>query len=141
MRAIRRAILHCSYTRPSMDWGVAEVRRVHVEENGWSDTGYHYVLKRDGTVEIGRPIERPGAHAIGHNADSIGICLIGGMAEEDRRPDCNFTADQWGALEALVVELAVRFPGLSVIGHRDVAPGRACPTFDAAAWAASLRSP
>jgi N-acetyl-anhydromuramyl-L-alanine amidase AmpD len=138
MRPINTIILHCSYTPPSMDIGVAEIRRWHVGENGWSDIGYHYVIRRNGELEAGRPVGSVGAHAKGHNTGSIGVCLVGGMAEGDQRPDCNFSRRQWDRLDLFARGLLLTYPGCTILGHRDVAPGRACPTFDAKAWAAGL---
>lgn len=139
VRPIRRLFVHCSATTPSMknvdaNW----IRRIHVEENGWSDIGYHYVVNRDGRVEEGRPVERTGAHALGHNADSVAICMIGGI-DESGKADCNFTADQWGSLRALVTGILTRHPSIHWIGgHRDVDDGKACPTFDVKAWAEGM---
>jgi N-acetylmuramoyl-L-alanine amidase len=144
MRQINRAFIHCSYTPPSMDIGVVEMRRWHTSPDPndpskpWADIGYHYIIRRNGLRELGRPLERQGAHVGGHNSDSIGICLVGGKAETDLSPECNFTADQWSELQALVEELLIRFPNISILGHRDQAPGRACPTFNAGAWASSV---
>lgn len=105
MRTIDSIIIHCAYTPPGMDIGATEIRRWHVEERGWKDIGYHYVVRRDGDVEPGRDldgdgdvVEEVGAHAAGHNAHSIGICLVGGRAEDDQAPDCNFTPAQWSSL-------------------------------------------
>ena len=78
MRKIRKIIIHCSATKEGHDIDAAEIKKWHVEGNGWSDIGYHYVIKLDGTVEEGRPLERSGAHTLNHNFDSIGICYIGG---------------------------------------------------------------
>ena len=78
MRKIRKIIIHCSATKEGQDIDAKEIKKWHVEGNGWSDIGYHYVIKLDGTVEEGRPIERSGAHTLNHNHDSIGVCYIGG---------------------------------------------------------------
>jgi len=138
MRLIERIILHCSYTRPSQDIGAETIREWHVEGNGWRDIGYHYVIRRDGTVETGRPLDEPGAHAAGHNEDSVGVCLIGGRVEEKDEPESNFTAAQLAAAERLILQLrAAALPGesepIEVIGHRDVDPSRRCPCLNAGA--------
>lgn len=140
MRNIDTIIVHCSYTPPSMNIGVAEIRDWHVNERKFTDIGYHYVIRRDGACEPGRPIEQVGAHAKPGNGGSVGVCLVGGMAEGDQRPDCNFTNIQWVALQNLVQELRELYDIKidRVIGHRDVDPGKACPTFDVGAWASSL---
>src|SRR3546814_5231215 len=105
-----------------MDIGAAVIKGWHVDGNGWTDIGYHFVLRRNGAVEEGRPLDVVGAHAKNFNGRSIGICLVGGMAEGDKRPDCNFTVAQWNALHNLVADLLQRFPKAKVIGHRDVDP-------------------
>lgn len=134
MRLISSIIIHCSYTPPSMDIGVAEIRSWHVEGDGWKDIGYHFVIRRHGLCEVGRPVEIAGAHVRGHNGNSIGVCLVGGMAEGDKRPDCNFTKHQWRRLFHLVDELTDKYPGAEVLGHRDLDPNKACPTFDVKEW-------
>lgn len=135
MRLINRIIVHCSYTKPSMDVGVEEIRKWHVEENKWSDIGYHFVVRRDGTVESGRPVERPGAHAKNYNNDSIGVCWVGGMAEDAAVAEDNRTADQSQAIFRLLQELQQEFEGAAVLGHRDLkGVKKSCPCFDVRTW-------
>jgi N-acetyl-anhydromuramyl-L-alanine amidase AmpD len=73
-----KIILHSSDTPPSMDIGVAEIRQWHLER-GFRDIGYHYVIRRNGIVELGRHEDIKGAHCKdgGGNNDSLGICLVG----------------------------------------------------------------
>ena len=133
MRKINRIIIHCAATRPSMDIGAKEITDWHVKGNGWADIGYHYVVRRNGTVETGRPLARAGAHVANHNADSIGICLVGGVAEDGRTPEANFTPEQWEALKTLVASLVRQCLGSTVHGHSEFA-NKACPCFDVRAW-------
>lgn len=133
MRTLNTIVVHCSATPPDRNVTVADIRRWHTKGNGWSDVGYHYVIRRDGVVEAGRPLERPGAHAAGYNADSIGVCLVGGV-DSDGQPDANFTRQQWAALAQLVDDILLTHGPLKVIGHRDVNAGKACPCFDVGAW-------
>ena len=77
--------LHCSATRPSQIAGVKEIRSWH-KAKGWSDIGYHFVVRRDGRVEKGRPITQTGAHVQGWNTNNVGICLEGGIGA-DRHTD------------------------------------------------------
>ena len=79
MREINKLIVHCTATPEFKDFTLEDVRGWHVKGNGWSDIGYHYLIKLDGTVELGRPVKKPGAHVAGHNKDSIGIAYVGGM--------------------------------------------------------------
>ena len=134
MRRIDHLVIHCSATKAGQDWGAAEIRRVHKEQNGWRDIGYHYVIRRDGRVEPGRPVEEIGAHVSGHNAHSIGICLVGGI--DDRgRPEANYTPAQWTALKQTLLGLRRKFPVAEICGHRDFAGvKKACPCFEVGAW-------
>lgn len=133
VRPINYFYVHCSDTRPSQDIGAEEIREWHMRDRGWSDIGYHYVIRRDGTLESGRDLdndgdvdEEIGAHVFGHNADSIGVCLVGGSGG-----DFNFTFKQLDCLRELVAYYRIRYPGIEVLGHRD-APGvmKQCPNFD-----------
>ena len=133
MRRINKIIIHCSATPPAMDVGVAVIREWHVLGNGWSDIGYHYAIRRDGSLETGRPLEQPGAHTAGHNTDSIGICLAGGVGKDTKTPENNFTQAQWKALERLVRRPAGQYPEADRYGHRDFA-AKACPPFGPKAW-------
>lgn len=120
--------VHCAATPPSLNADVRLIRQWH-KQQGWLDIGYHYVIKRDGTVEDGRPVETIGAHASGENSTSIGVCLAGGVNTKGE-PDANFTYEQYSALVILLVQLKKQFPDVKEIrGHRDVA-NKACPSFD-----------
>ena len=132
MRQIGRVIIHCSATRPSQDIGAETITAWHLA-NGWNTIGYHWVIRRGGDVERGRPESIAGAHVAGHNQDSIGICLIGGVSERGV-PESNYTRAQWAALESLVRDIIGRYPGAKVSGHRDWTDAKACPCFDARAW-------
>ena len=142
MRNIDTIIIHCTATRPNWWEGktsqqkVDEVRRWHVEDRGWSDIGYHYLIDRDGTLVEGRPLERTGAHAKGHNTGSVGISLFGGHGGNvsDHFED-NFTEDQDRALRELMDRLKAEHPIVKTIGHNEVA-NKACPTFVVRDWLA-----
>lgn len=136
MRNIDTIIVHCAATYPSMDIGVKEIRLWHTRDNGWNDIGYHHVIRRDGTVEQGRPEETAGAHCQNHNARSIGVCLVGGLEKAPSGksiPSANYTEAQYQALRSLIATLLKRYPGATVCGHQDFA-NKACPCFDVAAW-------
>ncbi|MBP5691206.1 MAG: N-acetylmuramoyl-L-alanine amidase, partial [Bacteroidaceae bacterium] len=78
MRKITEIIIHCSATPQGVDYTVADIDRWH-RQRGFNKIGYHYVIYRDGSIHQGRPVEEIGAHCIGHNAHSIGVCYIGGL--------------------------------------------------------------
>jgi N-acetyl-anhydromuramyl-L-alanine amidase AmpD len=130
MRGINEIIVHCSATTPTMDIGVKEIRDWHVHERRWSDVGYHFIIRRDGRVDDGRPVSKIGAHARGHNEESIGVCLVGGLGASGK-PDANFTIDQYISLRNLVGHLKSEYPDIiAVTGHRDYNKMKACPCFD-----------
>lgn len=126
--------LHCSATRPTQIAGVKEIRAWH-RKKGWSDIGYHFVVRRDGTVEKGRPLNQTGAHVQGWNKNNIGICLEGGL-DDQFQPSNNFTREQWRSLKPLVSSLKTKAKAAKVVGHRDFPNvNKACPCFEAKAWA------
>jgi len=133
MRTINKIIIHCADTPPEMDIGADEINDWHLAR-GWSGIGYHYVIRRNGTVEIGRSLEKQGAHVFGHNEDSIGICLVGGKG--GRRDDVfsdNFVFEQSVALDDLLTSLIKQFPDATVRGHQEFS-SKACPCFNAQTW-------
>ena len=125
-------VVHCSATKPSMDIGLREIKRWHVDDNGWRDVGYHYIIRRNGEVELGRSNRDTGAHAAGYNHKSISLCMVGGMAE-DNSAENNFTAQQWTALLDLVKQIKVDYPKANVIGHNEISE-KECPSFDVQKW-------
>ena len=134
---ISKIILHCSANGPNSNIGAAEIRRYHtlpVAQGGrsWEDIGYHYVIRRDGTVEQGRKLEYQGAHCTGHNANSIGVCLVGGV-DNSGRPQDNFTLVQFEALALLLRTMRKRWPSVTIHGHNEFA-NKACPVFDVQAF-------
>lgn len=128
---MRYLTLHAAATTASMDIGVHEIRQWHLAR-GWRDVGYHYVIRRDGTLECGRPENQTGAHVGGYNTGNIGVCMAGGVKDDGKTPEDNFTKAQWSALDALLAELHERYPEALIMGHNGF-PGhesRGCPCFD-----------
>lgn len=144
-RGIQLLIIHCAATPNGRHFTIEDIDRWHVA-NGWGRqpaaraahrphllaVGYHYVIDIAGIVHEGRAIDEIGAHAAGHNAHSIGLCLIG----TDK-----FMPAQWDSLRQSVLGLRMSYPALQVIGHRDVNPGKTCPGFDVSAWLAGGMQP
>ena len=71
MNPLKYLVVHCSATPASRDIGAKEIDLMH-RQKGWRCIGYHYVIRRDGRVEAGRPENEPGAHVEGHNGHSLG---------------------------------------------------------------------
>lgn len=131
MRNITLIVIHCSAVTPWQQCSAADIDRWH-RERGWKyGIGYHYVVRRDGTVETGRPLEKTGAHCKGHNAHSIGICYEGGLDAQGRPADTR-TVEQRQTLRALISALHRTFPQALIVGHNDLNPMKSCPCFDAA---------
>lgn len=122
-----------------MDIGAREIDHWH-RARGFREIGYHFVIRRDGEVETGRPLGEIGAHARGHNHRSVGVCLVGGRGAGGGA-EANFTAAQYDALWRLLGALAPRFPDAEVLGHADLPKVRkACPCFDVRDWMESRAS-
>lgn len=149
---LRYLVVHCSDTRATKDIGVAEIRAMH-RQKGWADVGYHYVIRRDGTVEKGRLDTTPGAHVLGHNSRSLGICMVGGGLGAIAPKRDGFTGEQYAALKALLTRLRAEHPTAEILGHRDLSPDlnrdgkitpnewvKECPTFDVRPWWATVNS-
>lgn len=133
-QATNYIIVHCSDTPTSMDIGAAEIREWHIQERGWSDIGYHYVIRRNGEVEHGRDEDVVGSHVKGFNSNSIGICMVGG-----RYGNNNFTVPQFTSLTNLVKNLVKKYHNVEVVGHRDLAVGKECPSFNAIKWYQTIK--
>ena len=125
-------VVHCAATKAKMDIGADEIKRWHVNDNGWRDIGYHAVIRRNGNIEHGRAMNDIGAHAKGYNHKSIGLCMVGGMADDGSAQD-NFTDQQWTALLAKIKDLLVSYPDADVIGHNEISE-KECPSFDVQKW-------
>lgn len=127
MRKINKIIIHCSATPEGRPVSVKDIDRWH-RERGFSEIGYHWVVYLDGSVHPGRSEDVAGAHTVGHNAKSIGICYVGGVDNKFQTKDTRTTAQRI-ALKELVRELQKRYPGATVHGHNEFA-AKACPSFN-----------
>jgi N-acetylmuramoyl-L-alanine amidase len=131
MRKIDKIIIHCSATPEFSDFDVKDIRDWHVNGNGWSDVGYHYIIKLNGEVQFGRPENKIGAHVKGKNRSSIGVCYIGGMDKSMEEWIDTRTEAQKKSLIELIKDLQKKYPGSIVYGHRDFTSKKPCPSFDA----------
>lgn len=129
MRKINEIIVHCTATAEGKNFKAADIDRWH-KAKGWSGIGYHHVVDLDGTVEPGRPESEVGAHCLKHNANSIGVVYVGGLASDGKTPKDTRTPQQKAALVKLLTELKHSYPSATIHGHRDFA-AKACPSFDA----------
>lgn len=129
-RTITLIIIHCSAVTPEQTSSARQIDQWH-RAQGWKCIGYHYVVRRDGTIEMGRPESEIGAHCQNHNTHSIGVCYEGGL-DSDKKPSDTRTTAQKQSLLLLIQELKSRYPKAIVVGHHDMNPQKACPCFNAA---------
>lgn len=123
-------VLHCSATNADHDVTLADIDLWH-RQRGWLACGYHIVIRRDGAVEFGRPLDRMGAHVRGYNHMSIGICMVGGVDHEGT-PEDNFTEAQFANVRVVLEMLRGLYPNADTVGHYQLDSGKACPSFDPA---------
>ena len=141
-RQIDAIVIHCTATKPDVDWTADDVRKVH-KKKGWSDIGYHYLIRLDGTIDKGRDVDIIGAHVSGHNAHTIGVCYVGGL-DATGKPYDTRTCNQKQSLLNLIRMLRAAYPKATIKGHRDYSPDKnnngciepsewikACPCFNA----------
>lgn len=124
--SVRFIVIHCSAT--NHDYPVESLRRDHLAQ-GFMTIGYHFYIRKDGTVTQHRKLLEVGAHARGYNRCSIGICYEGGL-DRNGEPHDTRTPAQKRELRDLISILRRLFPWAKVVGHRDL-PGvhKACPCF------------
>ncbi len=123
-----KIIIHCTATPEGREVTLQEIDRWH-RKAGYAGVGYHYIVHLDGTVERGRDEHAIGAHTVGQNHCSVGVCYVGGV-DSGNKPKDTRTPPQKVALLQLLRELKKRYPKAVVYGHRDFAR-KACPSFDA----------
>lgn len=115
--------------RPDQTSSAEEIDTWH-RKRGWKGIGYHYVIRRDGSIEKGRPESEVGAHCKNHNSHSIGVCYEGGL-DANGKPADTRTEAQKASLHALLKDLKTSYPNALVLGHHDLDPSKACPCFSA----------
>ena len=85
MRHIDLIVIHCSATRSNQNFPVTALIRCHAERFGF--TGYHYYITRNGRIYQTRHEQLVGAHAVGYNQHSLGVCYEGGLDEHGNAAD------------------------------------------------------
>lgn len=127
MRTIDKIIIHCTATPAGRIVTVQDVDTWH-RQRGFQGIGYHYLIGLKGEIWKGRPIEAIGAHTVGQNARSIGVCYVGGL-DLNGKPRDTRTIAQKDSLLKLLKSLKSQFPKSVIYGHRDFAQ-KDCPCFD-----------
>lgn len=110
---------HAGFPDADKDSSAEDIHKFHQEVNGWAGIGYHYVIRKDGTIEQGRRPKAVGAHALHHNKNSVGICVAGNF--EIGKPNDK----QMDSLKLLTAWLCQKYKldpmGKGVIvGHRNL---------------------
>lgn len=142
-RVIREIIVHCSATKEGQEVTVQDITKWH-KARGFNTIGYHYVVYLDGSIHDGRDVDLIGAHCTNHNANSIGVCYVGGYAKDGKTIKDTRTDAQKAALLFLLKQLKQLYPNAKILGHRDTSPDKngngiiepfewikGCPCFDA----------
>ena len=123
-RSIDKCFWHCSDSEIPAHDDISVVRKWHVEENGWSDVGYHIFIKKNGEPQFGRSLALIPAAQYRHNTDTIAICLHGRDADK-------FTVEQKATAKMIADFTHIFYKGkITNHGHNEVDPNRACPVFD-----------
>ena len=138
MRAITLIVIHCSAVKPDQQSSAAQIDSWHRQRGYHLGIGYHYVIRRNGDIEPGRPEWMVGAHCLNHNKYSIGVCYEGGLDARGQPADTR-TAEQKSAMRNLLEDLHKRHPRAVIVGHRDLSHDRDCPCFDAVSEFADLQ--
>ena len=131
MRKITLIVIHCSAVRPDQTSSAAQIDTWHRQRGFHLGIGYHYVIRRNGEIEAGRPEYLVGAHCKNHTAHAIGVCYEGGLNARGQPADTR-TEAQRKTLLSLLRALKVDYPDALIVGHHDLNPLKACPCFDAA---------
>lgn len=118
-RSIQRVFIHCSASDNPAHDDVSIIRQWHLAR-GFSDVGYHFYIKADGTIQKGRDIEVVPAAQEGNNKGTIAICC-GGLT--------SFTEAQFKSLRELCHAIHTNLPIVTFHGHCEVS-AKTCPVFD-----------
>ncbi|SEV81566.1 N-acetylmuramoyl-L-alanine amidase [Prevotella sp. khp7] len=129
MRTITLIVIHCSAVRPDQTSSAAQIDTWHRQRGFHLGIGYHYVVRRNGQIETGRPEYMVGAHCQNHNSHSIGVCYEGGLDARGQPADTR-TEEQKVALRRLLKDLRGRYPRALIVGHHDLNPHKACPCIE-----------
>ena len=133
MRSISYIVIHCTATLQSAK--VESIQNYWKNNLKWKSPGYHKIIEPNGTVHTLAPDAAVCNGVKGHNSHSLHVSYIGGVDAKGNAKD-NRTPQQKAAMERVVREWKRQHPKAVVQGHRDF-PGvaKACPSFDAIAWA------
>lgn len=143
-------VIHCTATPEGREVSAAEIRRWHTAPvsqggRGWKQVGYTDMVHLDGRVErLVNNNEDAQVDAwevtngaAGHNNMSRHIVYVGGCDKAGKPKDTR-TEAQREALKRYVEDFHARFPQVKIVGHHELNPGKACPSFDVPTWLRSI---
>jgi len=137
-RQVTEVIVHWTDTYTNKNIGAEEINAIHIDL-GLSGIGYHYVIRRDGSLQRGRPVNKQGEHtsANGHDEYSIGLVFVGGINAPSGtafpgsyRGVSSLTLAQMNTFNAFCAAFYARYPGGQILGHNDVDVLEEDPGFD-----------
>lgn len=150
MAKLQYLVIHCTATPAGRPVSSAEIRRWHTDPvskggRGWSKVGYTDMIHLDGRME--RMVDNNEDDHVdtweitngaqGYNSTSRHVVYVGGLSADGRLPSDTRTPAQLRAMEVYVKDFHVRFPGVQIIGHNNIA-AKACPGFDVKKWLKSI---
>lgn len=129
-RRIEFLVVHCSATRVNIPFGVEQLMTCHLMR-GFRGIGYHFYITKDGVLHETRSMSEIGAHALGFNLHSIGVCYEGGLNEAGKPADTR-TPQQRETLRRVLGELRGLFPQARIVGHNQLSANihKACPCYN-----------
>ena len=122
-------IIHCSATPETHVYTPEQLKHDHLQR-GFIDVGYHFYIRKDGSVTQHRRLNEVGAHCRPFNRCSIGVCYEGGL-DANGKPKDTRTLKQRATLVGLLLDLHRKFPKAVIRGHNEM-PGavpKACPVY------------
>ena len=137
-REVTEVVVHWTETHTNKNIGSEEINKYHIAA-GLNGIGYHYVIRRDGSLQRGRPVNLEGQHSPGNNHDerSIGIVFVGGINVPSETPNSeNFlsaqslTRSQVNTFDHFCRATYSVMPGAQIIGHSNIDEDEFDPGFD-----------
>ncbi len=122
-RPVSKVFIHCSASDNPAHDDISVIRQWHMRDNGWSDVGYHYFVKKNGEVQAGRSLEVRPATQFPFNAGTLAICVSGLKAD-------SFTKEQFASLRAVCGAMHAQIPAATFHGHCEVNKHKTCPVFN-----------
>jgi N-acetylmuramoyl-L-alanine amidase len=149
-RELKYLVIHCTATPQGREVSSAEIRRWHTSPppggRGWSQVGYTDLFHINGGVE--RLVDNNEDSkvdpweitngAAGFNSVCRHIVYVGGMTADNSKPMDTRSVMQRQSMGKYVKDFMRRFPLAKVVGHRELDPNKACPSFEVSEWLNTL---